>query len=184
MSLTVTGKARLVTDPKRGRTGGGRPWANAVLRVVNYRKTDAGWEEHSSFSCTAVAFEDTAFKLAGFVKGDEVEFTGRVRELKVWTPERGEPRAQLGLSLDEVTAPVKRPRGGNRADQSVAPSQRQPPAESADPWPRPAQPGTVEQHQSPAGAARRDSGAVVTNLRDHADRRARGQTRTGAGRPA
>lgn len=121
MSLTVTGKARLVTDPKRGRTGAGKPWANAVLRVVNYRKTDGGWEEHSSFSCTAVAFEDAAFKLAGFSKGDEVEFTGRVRELKVWTPERGEPRAQLGLSLDEVTAAPKRSGvGRGQADASAA----------------------------------------------------------------
>ncbi|WP_344509253.1 hypothetical protein [Dactylosporangium maewongense] len=89
---------------------------------MNYKKTDAGWEEHSSFVCTAVAFEDLAFKLAEFVKGDEVEFAGRVRELKVWTPERGEPRAQLGLSLDEVTAV---PRRGNASrNQTNASAQR------------------------------------------------------------
>lgn len=172
MSLTVTGKARLVTDPKRGRTGAGKAWANAVLRVVNFKKTDTGWEEHSSFSCTGVAFEDAAFKLAEFVKGDEIEFTGRVRELKIWTPERGDPRAQLGLALDSVTAPPPR----KKATRDGPPTDAN--------WPRPAVPG-----ESPAAPADNvvqlhggDSSARL--LRAHQSSPVMQRQRTRGGRPA
>jgi single-stranded DNA-binding protein len=108
MSLTVAGKARLITDPKRGRTGAGKPWANAVVRVSVWRKSEAGWEEASSYVCTVVGFEDTAVALVAFVKGDEVEIRGRIREIGVWQPKTGDPRAQLSVALDDITAPVKR----------------------------------------------------------------------------
>jgi hypothetical protein len=128
---TISGTGRLITDPKRGVTSANNPWCNCVVRLVGYKKTDTGaWEEDTSYAATIAAFGDVARQLATFAKGDEIQFTGKLKDLSVWTPARGEPRAQLSIKADELTRPEKRKRsdgagvsGGatqNRSEQAFS----------------------------------------------------------------
>lgn len=140
MSLpTITGTARLVTDPKRGVTRSNDPWANCVVRFVGYRKTEAGqWEEDSSYAATVVAFGDVARQLVHFAKGDEVEVTGKLKDLSVWTPERGDPRPQLSIVASELTRPEKRSNGRSTRNDDVGPaSRRATPDRRSEPQHRP-----------------------------------------------
>lgn len=158
MSLpTITGTARLVTDPKRGVTRSNDPWANCVVRFVGFKKTEAGrWEEDTSFSCTVVAFGDAARQLVEYAKGDEVEVTGKLKELSVWTPERGDPRAQLSIVASELTRPDKRSNGRstrNDDDRRIEPQRRPSRADAvrAAVLGRPAEPPPAQDRQPDPG---------------------------------
>lgn len=105
MSLPlITGAARIVTDPKRGVTKTNEPWASAVVRFTGFRKVEGKWEEDTSFSASVIAFGDTARALFAFVKGDEVEIYGKVKDVTVWQPATGDPRPQLQLVAETVEA--------------------------------------------------------------------------------
>ncbi len=104
MSLPrVTGTARLLTEPTRKATKDHKPMSTALLKFTGWRKDDGGkWTEGDSVIAAAIAFEDVARALAGFVKGDDVQVEG-VATLTVW---KDEPR--LNLTLKAVAAVEKR----------------------------------------------------------------------------
>lgn len=101
---TLTGTARLLTDPKRALTKDRKPMATALLKFQGWRKVDGKWVEGDHVVASAIAFEDVARDLAQHGKGDEIEVAG-VATLTVWNEQ---PR--LNLSLKAVAAVEKRQR--------------------------------------------------------------------------
>lgn len=103
MSLPrVTGTAKLLTDPKKALTKGGKPMATVLLKFAAWRKVDDKWVEGDSVVASAIAFEDVARTLAGFAKGDDVAVEG-VATLAAW---KEQPR--LNLTLTAVAVPERR----------------------------------------------------------------------------
>lgn len=198
----IRGDAKLITDPRSGIAKTGTAWSNAMVRFVGFRKDGDDWVEDSSFIAALAAFGDEAAQLAEFAKGDGVHVEGRLRSLRLWQPQRGEPRPELEITVRSVTRPERRPRGTRQPDLWDQTAARRPaPSRRIDEeWPRPAVPGGRRderqqadstrggrrgQQPSTAGtttAPQRQAAGIITNLQDHVARRRAGQVSTG--RPA
>lgn len=167
MSLpVVTGTGRLISEPNKG-TKNGKPWCNSVIRFVGFRKDGEQWIEDSSFAAAIVGFNDAARALAQYHKGDEVQITGRIRSLSIWQPDRGDPRPELELRIDEVSAPERRSRNSAHGDDR--------PARQRDEV-RDARPARQDRPTGP--------GATITSLRQHAEQRHGRAHDPRTGRPA
>lgn len=128
MSLPhVDGRARIISDARKGRTSTGTPWANVTAKFIGWRKTDEGWEENGGVVVTLCGYDDVAVSLVSFAKGDEVEVDGRIRELTVWTPKNGgDPRPSLSITLTEVRPAEKKARGDRAANVASSPNRQGP----------------------------------------------------------
>lgn len=106
MSLpTITGTARLLTDPRKALTKTDKPMATVLLKFQGWRKGDDGkWVEGDSVVASAIAFEDVARDLAAFAKGDEVTVEG-VGTLAMWND-----KPQLNLTVKSVAAAERKQR--------------------------------------------------------------------------
>ncbi len=106
MSLpTVSGTARILTEPTRRTTAKNDPMSTVLLKFQGWRKGDDGkWIEGDAVVAGAIAFGDVALLLAGFAKGDDVEVSGTAT-LQVW---KEQPR--MSLTLKSVAAVEKRQR--------------------------------------------------------------------------
>ncbi len=105
MSLpTLTGTAKLLTDPRKALTKTGKPMATVVLKFAAWRKVDGKWEEGDSVVAAAIAFEDTARELVAFAKGDDVDITGTCT-LGMW-----QDKPQLRLTVTACTAAARKAR--------------------------------------------------------------------------
>lgn len=103
MSLpTISGTAKLLTDPKKSVTKSNKPMASVVLRFQGWRKVDGKWVEGDHVVVVASAFDDTARALVQHTKGDDVDVTGTAT-LGMW-----QDKPQLRMVLAEVHAHVKR----------------------------------------------------------------------------
>ncbi len=110
MSLpNVHGTARLLTDPRKLVTGAGKPMASCLLLFVGWKKdADDKWVEGDAIVADAVAFEDPAFDLAKFAKGDTVEIVDAVvTGLSVW-----KDKPQMKIRVKECRPPAPRPGRG------------------------------------------------------------------------
>lgn len=95
MSLpTLTGTAKLITDPRKQLTKTDQPMATAILKFSAWRKVDGKWEEGEGVIAAAIAFEDVARSLASFVKGNDVTVAGTVT-LGMW---QDKPQVRLTLT--------------------------------------------------------------------------------------
>ncbi len=105
MSLpTLTGTAKLLTDPRKALTKTGKPMATVVLKFQSWRKVDGKWEEGESVVAAAIAFEDVARELVQFGKGDDVDIAGTAT-LGMW-----QDKPQLKLTVTTCTAAVRQVR--------------------------------------------------------------------------
>lgn len=103
MSLpTLTGTAKLLTDPKKALTRTGNPMATVLVKFVGFRKVDGKWEEDGGVVASAIAFEDAARALVAFAKGDSVELEGRATEVTIW-----KDKPQIKLTVSACSAPVR-----------------------------------------------------------------------------
>lgn len=102
MSLpTISGTAKLLTDPKKALTRDRKPMANVVLKFQAWRKVDGKWVEGDHVVVVASAFDDTARALVQHAKGDDVDVVGTAT-LGMW-----QDKPQLRVVLAEVRAHVK-----------------------------------------------------------------------------
>lgn len=105
MSLpTLTGTAKLLTDPKKALTRDRKPMASVLLKFAAWRKVDGKWVEGDSVVAAGIAFEDAARTLVELAKGDDVEVVGTCT-LSLW---QGKPR--LRLTVTECRAAERRAR--------------------------------------------------------------------------
>lgn len=106
MSLpTVSGTARILTEPTRKLTKTHEPMSNALIKFQGWKKDgDGKWTEGEEVLASVLAFGDVAKQFAGFAKGDDVEVSG-IGTLQMW-----KDKPQLLLSLKSVAAVEKRAR--------------------------------------------------------------------------
>ena len=92
VSITALITGRLIADPERRTSSGGKPYATA--RVA------AGTDDESVL-CSVIAFGHVGEQLAALAKGDALSLTGRTK-VKAWTDREGQPRAGLDVVADQV----------------------------------------------------------------------------------
>lgn len=116
LNVLVSGK--LVKPPKSGVSAKGTPWTSVSIRCPVHSQRE---EEEADVLANAIAFGESAEKLARLGAGDAVAVNGDAR-MNHWTDKDGVARTGLSVTVSEVisayTARKKRGEPQNQANQS------------------------------------------------------------------